>query len=101
MFILTIDQELWSRELTCCIMGCDHSLCLKEILYQLNLLYIWISLYFAIDQEFWTSKLMDRIMHCDHSLVQKEVLKFVYCFMILFLTVYIFKHVLMLLSFNQ
>jgi hypothetical protein len=40
MFILTIDQELWAHELMCCIMGCDNSLGLKEILDQLNLLYI-------------------------------------------------------------
>jgi hypothetical protein len=35
---------------------------------------------------------MDRIISYDHSLGRKEVFKFVYCFMILFLTVYIFKH---------
>jgi hypothetical protein len=32
---------------------------------------------------------MDCIMGCDYSLGGKEVLKFIYCFMILFLTVYI------------
>jgi hypothetical protein len=40
MFILTTDQELWTRELMCRIMGCDHSLGIKEFLDQLNLLYI-------------------------------------------------------------
>jgi hypothetical protein len=39
VFILTTDQELWARELICRIMGCDHSLGLKEFLNQLNLLY--------------------------------------------------------------
>jgi hypothetical protein len=76
----------------CRIMGCNHSLGLKEFLDQLNLLYIWICLYFAIDQELWARKLIDRIMGGDHSLGWMEVLKFIYCFMILFLTVYIFKH---------
>jgi hypothetical protein len=28
-------------------------------------------------------------MSCDHSLSRKDILKFIYCFMILFLTVYI------------
>jgi hypothetical protein len=46
----------------------------------------------AIDQELWAHKLMDHIMGCDHTLGWKEVLKFIYCFMILFLKVYIFKH---------
>jgi hypothetical protein len=47
---------------------------------------------FATDQELWTHKLMNRIMDCDHSLCGKDILKFVYYFMILFLTVCIFKH---------
>jgi hypothetical protein len=42
MFILTIDQELCTRELICHIMSCGHSLFLKEFLNHLNLLYIWI-----------------------------------------------------------
>jgi hypothetical protein len=45
MFIFTTDQELWARELMSCIMGCDHSLSLKEFLNQFNLLYIYICLY--------------------------------------------------------
>jgi hypothetical protein len=49
MFILITKQELWTRELMCQIMGCDQSLDLEEFLDQLNLLYIWICLYFAID----------------------------------------------------
>jgi hypothetical protein len=36
-------------------------------------------------------------MGCDNSLGQKEVLKFVYCFMIIFLTVYIFVSICLLL----
>jgi hypothetical protein len=35
---------------------------------------------------------MNRIMGCDHFLGRKDILKFVYCFMILFLIVYILKH---------
>jgi hypothetical protein len=35
---------------------------------------------------------MGRIMGCDHSLGWKDILKFVYCFIILFLILYIFKH---------
>jgi hypothetical protein len=101
MFILIRDQELCTHELMCRIMGCDHSLGLKEFLDQLNLLYIWICLYFAIDQELWTRKLMDHIMGYDHSLGRKELLKFVYCFMIIFLIVYIFKHFLLLVSFSH
>jgi hypothetical protein len=31
-------------------------------------------------------------MGCNYSLDRKDILKFVYYFMILFLTVYIFKH---------
>jgi hypothetical protein len=68
MFILTTGQELCARELMCRIMGCDHSLGLKEFLNQFNLLYIWICLYFAIDEELWAPKLMNRIMGYDHSL---------------------------------
>jgi hypothetical protein len=45
MFILTTNQELLTYELMCRIMGCDHSLGLKEFLDQLNLLYIWIYVY--------------------------------------------------------
>jgi ABC-type microcin C transport system permease subunit YejE len=89
MFILTTNKELWAHELMWRIMGCDHSLSLKEFLDQLNLIYIWICLYFVIDQEYWACKLMDYIMDCDHSLGQKEVLKFIYYFMIIFLIVYI------------
>jgi hypothetical protein len=51
MFILTTDQELWIRELMCHIIGCNYSPGLKEFLDQLNLLYIWICLYFATDKE--------------------------------------------------
>jgi hypothetical protein len=37
IFIFTTDQELWTREIMSCIIGCDHSLDLKELLNQLNL----------------------------------------------------------------
>jgi hypothetical protein len=33
-------------------------------------------------------------MGCDHSLGQKDILKFIYCFMILFLKVSLFKYFL-------
>jgi hypothetical protein len=39
---------------------------------------------------------MGRIMGYDHSLGWKDILKFVYCFMMLFLTIYIFKYILLL-----
>jgi hypothetical protein len=39
-------------------------------------------------------------MGCDHSLSRKDILKFVYYFMILFLTVYIFKYFLLLVPFS-
>jgi hypothetical protein len=55
---------------------------------------------FITDQELWTHELMDRIMCCDHSLSQKDILKFIYCFMILFLTVYLFKYFLLLIPFS-
>jgi hypothetical protein len=35
------------------------------------------------------------IMGYDHSLDQKDIFKFIYYFMILFLTVYIFKYFLL------
>jgi hypothetical protein len=73
-------------------MDCDHFLDLKEFLNQLNLLYIWICLYFLTDQELCTRKLMDCIMDCDYSLSRNEVLKFVHYFMSLFLTAYVFKY---------
>jgi hypothetical protein len=47
---------------------------------------------FAIDQELWVHELIGCIMSYDHSLDQNDILKFVYCFMILFLTAYIFKY---------
>jgi hypothetical protein len=47
------------------------------------------------------TKLIDCIMDCDHFLDQKEVIKFVYCFMILFLTIYILKYFLLLITFSH
>jgi hypothetical protein len=86
MFIFTTNQELWTRKL----MGCDYSLDLKEFLNQLNLLYILYMFIFAIDQELWPRELMCHIMGYDHSLGRNDILKFIYYFMIIFLTVYIY-----------
>jgi hypothetical protein len=47
---------------------------------------------FTTNSELWALKLIDRIMGCDQSMDQKDILKFVYCFMILFLMIYIFKY---------
>jgi hypothetical protein len=63
-------------------MGYDHSLGIKEFLDQLNLHYICI-------------------MSCDHSLGRKKVLTFIYCFMILFLIVYILNIFLLFVPFSQ
>jgi hypothetical protein len=41
------------------------------------------------------------IMSYDHSLGWKDIFKFVYCFMIIFLTVYILKYFLLLVSHSQ
>jgi hypothetical protein len=51
---------------------------------------------FAADQELWARELIGRIMGYNHSLGQKDIFKFIYSFMISFLTVYIFKHFLLL-----
>jgi hypothetical protein len=45
MFIFITDQELCARELISYIIGYNHSLSLKEILNQFNLIYICIYLY--------------------------------------------------------
>jgi hypothetical protein len=44
---------------------------------------------------------MHRIIGCGQSLSWKDILKFIYCFMILFLTVYIFKYFLLLVPFSH
>jgi hypothetical protein len=54
----------------------------------------------ATDQELLSRESIDHIMSCDHSLGQNDILKFIYGFMILFLIIYIFKHVLLLVQFN-
>jgi hypothetical protein len=100
MFTHITYQELWAHALMCHIMGCDNSLGLKEFLDQLNLLYIWICI-FATDQELWAHELMNRIMGCNHYLGWKDILKFVYCFIILFHTEYIFKYFLLLVPFSH
>jgi hypothetical protein len=51
---------------------------------------------FAIDQDLWARELMSCIMGCDHSKGWMDIHKFVYCFMILFLIIYILKHFLLL-----
>jgi hypothetical protein len=81
----------------CCVL-CDgwtkqdpNCIYFKEFLNQLNLLYIYnrsrVMNTWAIttDQKLWIRELMSRIRGCDHSLCQNDILKFVYCFMILFL----------------
>jgi hypothetical protein len=101
MFILRTNQELLIHELMCHIMGYDQSLCLKEFLDQFNLLYISICLYFAIDQKLWARKLIERVMYCDHSLARKKILKFIFYFIVLFLTIYICKYFLLLVPFSH
>jgi hypothetical protein len=44
---------------------------------------------------------MDRVMGYDHFLGRKKILKFVYYFMIIFVTVYIFKYLLLLVPFSH
>jgi hypothetical protein len=44
---------------------------------------------FTSDQELWAREAMRLIMCYDHSLGMKDTLKIVYCFIILFHTVYI------------
>jgi hypothetical protein len=56
---------------------------------------------FVTNQELRALELMSRIIGCDHSLGHKDILKFIYYFIILFLTVYIFKHFLLLVPYNQ
>jgi hypothetical protein len=56
---------------------------------------------FVTDQELWTPELMGRIMGCNHSLGRKDIFKFIYCFMILFPTIYILKHFLLLVPCSQ
>jgi hypothetical protein len=56
---------------------------------------------FAIEQELWACEIMDRIMGYNHFLDWKDIIKFIYCFMILFLTVYIFKYFLLLVPFSN
>jgi hypothetical protein len=40
-------------------------------------------------------------MGCDNSLGRKDIFKFVYCFMIISLTIDIFKHFLLLVPFSH
>jgi hypothetical protein len=56
---------------------------------------------FVTDQELWAHMLMNRIMGCDHSLGWKYIVKSIYYFIILFLTIYIFKHFLLLVLFSH
>jgi hypothetical protein len=51
---------------------------------------------FVTDQKLWARELMDRIRGCDDSLGRKDILKFIYCLIILFFIVYIFKHFLLI-----
>jgi hypothetical protein len=54
---------------------------------------------FIKNQELWTRELMSHIMDCDHSMNLNDILKFIYRFMIIFLTVYIFKYFSLLVSY--
>jgi hypothetical protein len=90
MIIFTTDQKLWTRELMKRIISYDHSLSLKEFLNQLNF-HMFI---FAAHHEFWARELMSRIMTCDHSLGRNDIIKFIYCFMILFIIVYFLNFLL-------
>jgi hypothetical protein len=56
---------------------------------------------FTTNQKLCTRELINCIMGCDHSLGRNDIFKFVYCFIILFLTVYIFKYFLLLVPFSQ
>jgi hypothetical protein len=55
---------------------------------------------FTIDQELWICELIDRVMDCHHSLDRKDIFKFVYCLMILFLTVYISKKIIVSIMYS-
>jgi hypothetical protein len=92
MFILTTDLKLWTCELMCRIMSCNHSLGLKEFLDQLNLLYIFGYIYTYNRLRVMSMQVNELHYGLRHSLQRKDILKFVYYFMILFLTVYIFKY---------
>jgi hypothetical protein len=46
---------------------------------------------FVTDPVVWTRELMCHIMGCGHFFDQKDILKFIYCLIIIFFTVYIFK----------
>jgi hypothetical protein len=56
---------------------------------------------FITDQELYAYELMYHIMSCDNSLGRKDILKFIYCFMTLSFTIYIFKHFLLLIPFSR
>jgi hypothetical protein len=47
---------------------------------------------FITDQELFAHNLKNHIVGGDHSLRRKDTVKFFYCFMIIFLIIYIFKH---------
>jgi hypothetical protein len=55
---------------------------------------------FTTDQELWAHELINHIMSYDYSIGRKDILKFIYCFMIIFFTLYIFKYFLLLVTFG-
>jgi hypothetical protein len=56
---------------------------------------------FTADQELCACELMECIIGYDQSLGRKNLIKFVYCFMVLFLILYIFKYFLLLEPFSH
>jgi hypothetical protein len=78
----------------------DHSLYLKKILDQHNLLYIR---YVYICNRSRVMSMRDNEPYYGLQPLSnpKDILKFIYYFMILFLTEYIFKHFLLLVPFSH
>jgi hypothetical protein len=53
---------------------------------------------FIIDQKLWAHELMSRIIGCHHFLGRNDIIKFVYYFVMLFLTLYNFELFLLLVQ---
>jgi hypothetical protein len=62
VFTIIFYMTRWTKlDLTC--------ICFKELLNQLNLFYIFISLYLQQNKNYESRELINRLMDCDHSLV--------------------------------
>jgi hypothetical protein len=72
----------------CCIMGYDNSLCLKEFLDQL-IFSIFGYVYICNRLRVMDMQANRSYYEFDHSLSQNDIFKCIYCFIILFLTVYV------------